>query len=136
MGGALSAFLSTSIINKFGKKKVLVFGSILEGLAILFLLVIVTINANIYLSGVIVFMVIFLFSPIYVAILSYILEEIEEKSHIGSKYAIQHCVYMLSDILGASLGVALAGYFGYKYVIIMAFIVSLLVSYLAYKKED
>lgn len=136
MGGALSAFLSTPIINRFGKKKVLVFGSILEGLAILFLLVIITTDANLYLSGVIVFMAIFLFSPIYVVILSYILEEIEEKSHIGSQYAIQHCVYMSCDLLGASVGMSLAGYLGYKYVIITAFTISLIVSYLAYKKSD
>lgn len=140
VSGAVSSFLSGGLVNRFGRKTILVISAILQAFAIFSLYILIGDNLSgkydIIIAGIVVATILFFFSPILTCILGYILDEIQEKRLIGSQYAIQHGVLMISEILTASIGLMLAGLIGYKSVIMICVLVSFIVAYMGYKKED
>lgn len=136
LSGALSSFLSAKIINKIGKKKFLIITVALQGLSILILLFMAGGRVNILLASLSSFVIMFFSSPVSVVVHTYIMDEIDKKKLIGSQYSIQHCIFGMFGIISAGLGISMAGYFGYKSVIITGFVISLLTIYLAYTKKD
>lgn len=141
ISGGISSILSGKLVNIFGRKKILVISTILQALAISSLYLLIGGNLSggggydIIIAGIIVAAILFFFSPTLTCILSYILDEIEEKRLIGSQYAIQHGLYMFSEIIVAGFGLMLAGIIGYKSVILLCVLISLIVAYMGYKKE-
>ena len=59
------------------------------------------------------------------------MNQITDKSHAGSQYAIQHSLTMISAVLSAGFSVFLASKFGYSSVIIFFSLSGLLIMFLA-----
>lgn len=139
ISGCISSIISGKLVNIFGRKKVLVTSTILQALAISSLYILIGGNLkgeyDIIIAGIIVAAILFFYSPTLTCILGYILDEIQEKKLIGSQYAIQHGIYMLSDILLASSALTLTESIGYKGVIMICVLISFIVAYMGYKKE-
>ena len=132
--GVLASFGASSIINKLGKRKVLIIAAVGQVLGLLLL----SFLAYGYSSTFIVLFVVgFIFSfytPSSVVMTTLMMDESSQKTP-AAQFAIQHSIYMFSGIFFAGLSVSMAGVMGYSNVILIGSIIGLLAIYASLKIE-
>lgn len=134
--GVLASFTASWLVNRFGKKNILVGSAIGQAIGISLLLL--PLNGFID-EFTIVFIVSFIFmfyTPSATILSTLMMDQITNKNQAASQYAIQHSFYMLSGIFFAGMSVFLAGSLGYEKVIILCFAIGLIAIYMSTKLED
>lgn len=130
--GVIASFGASWIIDKLGKRKVLIIAAFGQVIGILLLLFLAYGYDN---TVVVMFVVGFIFSfytPSSVVMTTLMMDESSKKSP-ASQFAIQHSIYMFAGIFFAGLSVSLSGILGYSNVIFLGALVGLLAIYASFK---
>lgn len=130
--GVLASFASSSIINKFGKRKVLISAIIGQVFGVLLLLIIEQGYSDPYIVMAIVSLIFCFSTPSTVAMTTIMMEESSSDTP-AAQFAIQHSIFMFSGILFGGLAVSFSGIFGYKTVILAVAIIGLIALFSTFK---
>ena len=130
--GVLVSSCTSVIINKLGKRKVLILASYGQIIAILLLLILEQGYNNVYILLFIVGVIFCLNTPATVVMTTLMMDESSSDSP-AAQFAIQHSIFMFSGILFSGLAVSFSGVFSYKSVIIFASFIGIIVLYSSHK---
>lgn len=129
--GFLSSFIASYLIQKFGKKMVLIFTSFGQILALLMLIYLFKYNYTIVVIFV-VSLIFIMYTPGFVIINTLIMDMSSEDSP-ASQIAIQNGIFVLSGTMFMSFSVIIAGNLGYEKAIYIFAIIGLVSLYLSTK---
>jgi len=132
--GVLASLGASWVINKLGKRKVLIIAAIGQLIGVLLLLFLAYGYDS---TAVVMFVVGFIFNfytPSSVVMTTLMMDESSKKTP-AAQFAIQHSIYMFSGIFFAGLSVSLAGILGYANIILIGATIGLLAVYASYKIE-
>ncbi|MFY9073834.1 MFS transporter [Malaciobacter mytili] len=132
--GFLASFAASFLINKFGKKNILIIAAIGQIVGILMLLVIFKHHENDFLVMFIVGFIFLFYTPSQVLMATVMMDLSSNKSP-ASQFAIQHSIYMFSGIFFSSMSVSMAGIIGYEKIILICAFIGLCSMYLSTKIE-
>ncbi|WP_324171846.1 MFS transporter [Sulfurimonas sp.] len=133
--GLIASFSTSWVINKFGKKIVLVISALGQSIGMLLLLFIINGYSDNLSVMLIVGFIFMFYMPSAVVMITIIMDQVSSKSP-ASQFAIQHSVYMFSGVLFAGFAISLSGVFGYSSVIIVCSIIGLFAVYLSTTIDD
>lgn len=133
--GLVASFGTSWMINKFGKKVVLIVSAFGQSIGILLLLLILNGYSDEITVMLIVGFIFMFYMPSSVVMITLIMDQVSPKSP-GSQFAIQHSVYMFSGVLFAGFSISLSGVFSYTTVIVGCAIVGLFALYLSTTIDD
>lgn len=129
--GILASFSAPWLINRFGYKKVIIITIFGQSISLLSLLLPLNGFDSFYTVAFITSLVFLFYTPCITVFTTLMMNQITDKSHAGSQYAIQHSLTMISAVLSAGFSVFLASKFGYSSVIIFFSLSGLLIMFLA-----
>ena len=132
--GVLASFGASWIINKLGKRKVLIIAALGQTIGILLLLIWVSGYDNIFIVMFVVGFIFSFYSPSSVVMTTLMMDE-ASKITPASQFAIQHSISMFSGIFFAGLSVSLAGVIGYEKVIFLGALIGSIAIYTSFKIE-
>ena len=133
--GLIASFGTSWMINKFGKKIVLIVSAFGQSVGILLLLLILNGYSDEITVMVIVGFIFMFYMPSSVVMITLMMDQVSAK-YPGSQFAIQHSVYMFSGVLFAGFSISLSGVFSYTSVILGCAIVGLFAVYLSTTVDD
>lgn len=129
--GFLSSFIALYLIQKFGKKMVLIFTSFGQVLALLMLICLFKYNYEIVVVFV-VGLIFIVYTPAFV-IINTLIMDMSSKESPASQISIQNGIFVLSGTIFMSLSVNIAGNLGYEKAIYIFSTVGLFSVYLSTK---
>ncbi len=132
--GVLASFGASYLIDKFGKRNILVFAAIGQTIGLLLLLFQANGYDNEYLVMLIVGFIFSFYTPSAVVITTLMMDESSKKTP-AAQFAIQHSISMFSGIFCSGLAISFSGVFGYQNVIIFGAIIGLIAIYASFKIE-
>jgi len=132
--GVLASFGASSIINKLGKRKVLVVAAVGQVLGLLLLSFLAYGYSSTFIVMFVVGFIFSFYTPSSVVMTTLMMDESSQKTP-AAQFAIQHSIYMFSGIFFAGLSVSMAGVMGYSNVILIGSIIGLLAVYASLKIE-
>lgn len=130
--GVLASFAASWIINKLGKRKVLIIAAAGQVFSILLLLLIEQGYTSKYLVMLIVIFIFCFSTPSAVVMTILMMDESSEETP-AAQFAIQHSIYMFSGIFFGGLAVSMSGLFGYQSVIICGTIIGMISLFVSMK---
>ncbi len=132
--GVMASFATSWLINKYGKKNILIIAAIGQIFGVLLLLFLAYGYDNTFIVIFVVGFVFSFYSPSSVVMTTLMMDESSKKTP-ASQFAIQHSLYMFSGIFFAGLSVSLAGILGYSNIILIGTTIGLLAVYASFKIE-
>ncbi|WP_417326147.1 MFS transporter [Halarcobacter sp.] len=132
--GFLASFATSFLINKFGRKIILIVAAIGQIVGILMLFLIFKYHENEFLVMFIVGFIFLFYTPSQVLMTTLMMDLSSNKSP-ASQFAIQHSIYMFSGIFFSSMSVSLSGVLGYEKIIIVCAFIGLFSIYFSTKIE-
>ncbi|WP_404319808.1 MFS transporter [Malaciobacter canalis] len=129
--GVCASFSTSWFIEKYGKRKVLIFSSLGQVLGLLMLLILFKNNSTIVTVLIVGF--IFSFYTPATVIMSTLMMDKSSKQTPAAQFAIQHSIFSFAGISFTSLSIFLSDTFGYSNIIIFISIIGLFTVYSAYK---
>lgn len=135
--GAAAAFMTGYVVRRFGRRNVLIGLSILQGIAIMLLLLITKGHSNVFIVLLSVCLIIITYSPSATILFTIMMDQVSAEKP-ATDYAMQHSLYLMVGFVSGFGGTALAGYIGYSLVVAAAAVLafgSALASALLYKPK-
>lgn len=132
--GVLASFAASWVIDKLGKRNVLIIAAYGQIVGILLLLLIAYGYDNTILVFLVVAFIFSFYTPSAVVITTLMMDEASPKSP-AAQFAIQHSISMLAGILFAGISISLAGVLGYTTVILLGAFIGIFAVYASYKIE-
>jgi len=130
--GVFAAFGASWLINKYGKRNILIVGAIGQVFGILLLLFVSNGYDNSFLVTFIVGFIFSFYSPSSVVMTTLMMDEASPKSP-AAQFAIQHSIFMFVSIAFSGISVSLSGIFGYSNIIIIVAFIGLIAIYKSFK---
>lgn len=132
--GFLASFGASYVINKFGKKNILIIAAFGQFIGILMMLLLFKHHNNDFLVMFVIGVIFMFYTPSQV-LMNTIMMDLSSNKTPASQFAIQHSIYMFSGILFSSLSVSMSGILGYEKIILICALIGLLSIYLSTKIE-
>jgi len=132
--GVLASFGASWLMNKFGKRNILIVAAIGQVIGMLLLLPLAYGYDSTSIVMLAVGTIFAFYTPSIVVMATLFMDEANEKTP-ASQYAIQHSFYLFITIMYSSLAVSLSGSFGYSNIILAVSIMGLLAIYASFKIE-
>lgn len=128
--GIIGAFGAGWLIERFGRKRILIWTPFAQSIGMLFLLLPALGHAHFGFSMLAIGSVMFLYSPSATVLSTLMMDHVEHSPAL--EYAMQHCVFSFAGIVSAGITMSLAGTFGYVNVIIALSLIAVLTSLFAW----
>lgn len=132
--GFLASFGASYVINKFGKKNILIFAAIGQIVGILMMLLLFKYHHNEIFVMFIIGVIFMFYTPSQV-LMTTIMMDLSSSQTPASQFAVQHSIYMFSGILFSSLSVSMSGILGYEKIIFICAFIGVLAMLLSTKIE-
>ncbi|RBQ29118.1 MFS transporter [Aliarcobacter vitoriensis] len=132
--GFLASFGASYVINKFGKKNILIFAAIGQIVGILMMLLLFKYHHNEIFVMFIIGVIFMFYTPSQV-LMTTIMMDLSSSKTPASQFAVQHSIYMFSGILFSSLSVSMSGILGYEKIIFICAFIGVLAMLLSTKIE-
>ncbi|MCG3662074.1 MFS transporter [Aliarcobacter butzleri] len=132
--GFLASFGASYVINKFGRKNILIFAAFGQVIGILMMLLLFNHHNNDILVMFVIGLVFMFYTPSQV-LMNTIMMDLSSKKTPASQFAIQHSIYMFSGIFFSSMSVLMSGILGYEKIILICAVIGLISMYLSTKIE-
>ncbi|MGE4268342.1 MAG: MFS transporter [Deferribacterales bacterium] len=117
--GAVAAFMTGYIVRRFGRRNVLVWLSVFQGVAIMLLLLITKGHNNVFIVLLSVCLIIITYSPSATILFTIMMDQVSAEKP-ATDYAMQHSLYLMVGFISGFGGTALSGYIGYSSVVAAA----------------
>lgn len=133
--GIVASFGASWLINKFGKKRVLIFCSIGQIIGLFFLILLLhgyssTTHVILTIGTIFIF-----YTPSTTVISTLMMDEIDSNNP-ASQYAIQHSMFMLSGLIFASMSIFFSGKFGYENIVLAICLIAFIPLILSFKIDS
>ncbi|AFL68921.1 MFS transporter [Sulfurospirillum barnesii] len=128
--GIVGAFGAGWLIERFGRRVILIWTPFAQSIGVLFLLLPALGYAHFGFSMLAIGSVMFLYSPSATVLSTLMMDHVEHSPAL--EYAMQHCVFSFSGILSAGVAMSLAGKFGYINVIVATSLIAVATSLFAW----
>lgn len=128
--GIVGAFGAGWLIERFGRRVILIWTPFAQSIGVLFLLLPALGYAHFSFSMLAIGSVIFLYSPSATVLSTLMMDHVEHSPAL--EYAMQHCVFSFSGILSAGVAMSLAGKFGYINIIVATSLIAVATSLFAW----
>jgi len=132
--GVVASFAASWLINKYGRKNILLVAAIGQIIGALSLLILLSGYSNSFAVMFIVGFIFIFYTPSQVVMTTLMMDQSSSKSP-AAQFAIQHSFYMFSGIFFSGMSISFSGVFGYSTVIITCSIIGLLAVYMASKVD-
>ncbi|RBQ32531.1 MFS transporter [Arcobacter sp. FW59] len=132
--GFLASFGASYVINKFGKKNILIFAAIGQIVGILMMLLLFKYHHNEIFVMFIIGVIFMFYTPSQV-LMTTIMMDLSSSKTPASQFAVQHSIYMFSGILFSSFSVSMSGILGYEKIIFICAFIGVLAMLLSTKIE-
>lgn len=132
--GFLASFGASYVINKFGKKNILIIAAFGQFIGILMMLLLFKHHNNDFLVMFVIGVIFMFYTPSQV-LMNTIMMDLSSKKTPASQFAIQHSIYMFSGIFFSSMSVSMSGILGYEKIILICAVIGLMSMYLSTKIE-
>ncbi len=132
--GAIASFASSYLINRFGKRKVLIIGGFGQLIGLLFYLVPLNFIPHESLIILIVSITFSFYAIAFATITTLMMDECSNENP-ATEFAMQHSIMQFAMIIYSSLGMYLSGILGYEKVILLFCIFGLVAVFMAIKLE-
>ncbi len=132
--GFLASFGASYLIQKFGKKNLLIIAAIGQVCAILMFLLLFKHHTNDFLVMFVIGFLYLFYTPSQV-IIATIMMDLSSSKSVASQVAVQHSISMFASVFFTSIAVSMSGIFGYEKIIIVSAFIGLLSIYLSTKIE-
>ncbi len=132
--GVMSSFISSWLINQYGKRNVLIVAAMGQTIGLLLLLLLAFGYDSVFMVMFVVGFVFSFYTPSTVVLTTLMMDESSEKTP-ASQFAIQHSINMFSGIFFSGLGISLAGVIGYPMVIAGGAVIGLIVIAYSFRIE-
>lgn len=128
--GAVASFISAWLIQRFGRKTILVVAAIGQTIGIVMLLILIHGHDSAFSVMFVVGFVFSFYTPSQVVMCTLMMDQASKKTP-ASQFAIQHSIYMFSGIFFSSISISLAGVYGYSNVIIACSLIGVFAIFIA-----
>lgn len=132
--GFLASFGASYVINKFGKKSVLIFAAFGQIIGILMMLLLFKYHTSDFLVMFVIGLIFMFYTPSQV-LMNTIMMDLSSSKTPASQFAIQHSIYMFSGIFFSSISVSMSGFLGYEKIILICAFIGIVSMYLSTKIE-